>query len=554
MVNEIKNQINRNSKDLTIFHVSLSLGIIMIIGFIIRFYYLQDGIPLIADGLDYFTYAYKMAEIGNFPKDWALSNNGWPAFVSIILSIINADTFLENTVIQRLTSMTISILTAIPIFFLCNRFFNRTFSLIGVSIFIFEPRIILNSTMGLTEPIYILFLTLILFFSFKDSKNATYISFFLAGIFAILRWEGLLLIFGLVTLFIFKNKHKKKDFKKLFLGIMLFLIIVIPISYINLENTGKDGLISPLLMYGPGYIAFWMEDDECPDGEKMQPTEEGIACSPIDEYLQPVNSKDVFGLLLKNGIENTIKFFGWTLIPSFIVFFPISIILIVKNGLIKNWNSDKTVIVVFAIILLIPALYAFSRNFNDLRYLYVIFPILSLVSLVFVRQIFDKHVQKKVIYVAIIIGLVIISLIFLEERITTNSQIEIERYEVSKFLVKNTDGVNLSSFTKYFKAAEIEYDWPNLPPPNVAGHMPLQTKKFVIDEDLTLEEFIKQNKEDGLTHLVVENMIDSKIFPEVYDNPKNYPFLEKIYDGKDSELISKVKIFRINYDILDQQK
>ena len=31
-------------------------------------------------------------------------------------------------------------------------------------------------------------------------------------------------------------------------------------------------------------------------------------------------------------------------------------------------------------------------------------------------------------------------------------------------------------------------------------------------------------------------------------------FLEKIYDGKDSELISKVKIFRINYDILDQQK
>ena len=122
MVNEIKNQINRNSKDLTIFHVSLSLGIIMIIGFIIRFYYLQDGIPLIADGLDYFTYAYKMAEIGNFPKDWALSNNGWPAFVSIILSIINADTFLENTIIQRLSSMTISVLTAIPIFFLCNRF------------------------------------------------------------------------------------------------------------------------------------------------------------------------------------------------------------------------------------------------------------------------------------------------------------------------------------------------------------------------------------------------------------------------------------------------
>ena len=121
MGNEIKNKINRNNKDLTISHVSISLGIIMIIGFVIRFHYLQDEIPLIADGLDYFTYAYKMAEIGNFPKDWALSNNGWPAFVSIILSTINADTFLENTFIQRLTSMTFSLLTAIPIFFLCNR-------------------------------------------------------------------------------------------------------------------------------------------------------------------------------------------------------------------------------------------------------------------------------------------------------------------------------------------------------------------------------------------------------------------------------------------------
>lgn len=549
MGNEIKNKINRNNKDLTISHVSISLGIIMIIGFVIRFHYLQDEIPLIADGLDYFTYAYKMAEIGNFPKDWALSNNGWPAFVSIILSTINADTFLENTFIQRLTSMTFSLLTAIPIFFLCNRFFNRTFSLIGVSIFIFEPRIILNSTMGLTEPIYIFLLTLILVFSLRDSKNSIYISFFLTGVFAILRWEGLLLIFGLIILFIIKNR--KKNYKKLFFGIILFLIVIIPMSYINLDNTGKDGLFSPLLMYGPGYIAFWMEDDECPDGEKMQPTEEGIDCYPIDEFVKPKSSDNVFTLLLKNGIENSSKFFGWALIPSFIIFFPISIFLLIKNGLRKNWSSEKTTILIFSIILLIPAFYAFSRNFNDMRYLYVIFPILSVISLVFIKQILDKYDQKKIICIAIIFGLVIISVVFLEERITTNSQIENERYEVSKFLVKNTNGVNLSSFTKYFKAAEIENDWPNIPPPNVAGHMPLQTKKFVINENLTLEEFLKQNQEEGLTHLVVENMEDSKIFPEIYKNSKNYPFLEKIYDGKDNELISKVKIFRINYDILD---
>ena len=554
MNNKIKSD---KISDIKTRHVILSLIVIITVGFIFRFYYLPHGLPVIADGLDYFAYSYQMAQNGNFPKDWALSNNGWSSFLSLFFSIINANTFIENILIQRILSISISVLTAIPLFFLCNRFFNKTFSLVGVALFIFEPRIMINSTLGLIEPLYILVFVLILFL-FLNNNKSIYFSFLLAGIFAILRWEGLLLIFGMIILFIIKNKFQQKNLLRLSICIMLILLIVVPISYINIENTGKDGLITPLLTFGPGYIALWMtDDDNCPDGQIMQPVsvannsdEKGMDCYPIDEYVKNDDSENIFYVLIKNGLTNTIKFFGWSLIPNFIIFFPIGLILLIKNGLIKNWNSDKTIILIFSISILLPAIYAYTRNFDDMKYLYITFPIISIISLVFINRFLNKNSKNKLFSLLIIIGIILISLIFLEQQFTQNNEIERERYEISKFIAKNTEGVNYSSFTKYLKAAELELGWPNIPNPDVSGHVSLKIKKFSFDSNSTLVEFIKENKKKGLTHIITEDMPDNSIFVNVYNNHEQYPFLEKIYDSTENELISKVRIFKINYDIL----
>ena len=42
-------------------------------------------------------------------------------------------------------------------------------------------------------------------------------------------------------------------------------------------------------------------------------------------------------------------------------------------------------------------------------------------------------------------------------------------------------------------------------------------------------------------------MDDRKLFLDVYNNPEKYAFLEKIYDGAENGLLSKVIIFKINY-------
>lgn len=520
---EINSKIDFSKKQLIILLSSL-----IILGLVIRIYHYPYDMPIIADGLDYFAYSYKMSQLGNFPENWILSNNLWPAVVSLFFGIFERSTFLENIVIQRTLTVLISILTSIPVFFLCKKFFNKSVSIIGASIFIFEPRIILNSTTGIIEPLYILIgtTTLVLFLN-KDRKSI-YASFVLAGIFSLLRWEGLLLIFGMIGLYVSRFRYEKRVILNTIVVIVIFLMTITPLVLINLENTGKDGLISPLLNYGPGYVNEYIIEE-----------------SKIDEFVSTADSENKIFVLIENLVKNTTKFLGWVMIPTFIGFLPISVLMILKNNIIQKWNFEKTTIVVFMILFFLPALYAFSRNFNDLRYLYVLFPIFSMISLVFLNKILETKTKRKIFSIAIILGVIVSSSLFLQIA-EKNDNLEKERYEIAKFLVSNADGVNLSSFTKYFAAAEIDNNWPNIPEPNLSGHVTVKTNKFKIKEP-NLIQFIQNNKDGGLTHIISEDMPDSVIFQDVYRNSENYPFLEKVFDGNEMGMMSKVKIFKINF-------
>ena len=95
----MKNKFNKNIHsidDISTRQVIIGLLTIISAGIIIRILYFPYDLPIIADGLDYFSYSYKTSQIGKLPIDWALSNNAWPSFVSIFFSITNAETFLEN--------------------------------------------------------------------------------------------------------------------------------------------------------------------------------------------------------------------------------------------------------------------------------------------------------------------------------------------------------------------------------------------------------------------------------------------------------------------------
>ena len=155
-----------------------SLFVIGLIGLIIRFYYFPFNLPIIDDGIDYFSYAVVTSQQGQLPVNWGLSNNGWPVFLSYFFSIFNSQNFLEFTYLQRSLTIIISVLTIIPVYFLCKRFVNKKIAVIGAALFILDPRIIINSLLGITEPTYILLGTISLFLFLSKRFPIILISFF----------------------------------------------------------------------------------------------------------------------------------------------------------------------------------------------------------------------------------------------------------------------------------------------------------------------------------------------------------------------------------------
>ncbi|RZD41916.1 MAG: hypothetical protein CXT78_10285 [Thaumarchaeota archaeon] len=252
----LKNQNNKKTKSpLRFLHNREILFLIIIgsIGLVIRLYYFPFNIPIIDDGIDYFSYAVVLSQQGQLPVDWGLSNNGWPIFLSYFFSIFNSQNFLEFTYLQRFLTIIISVLTIIPVYFLCKRFVDKQFAVIGAAFFVFDPRIIINSLLGVTKPAYILLGTISLFLFLSKRFSIILISFFTLALCSTIRYEGFLLFIPFVIMFFIRFRKDKKIIQKILLIIGIFFLTIAPIMFAMYEATGNDGIISPIFG-GIGYV------------------------------------------------------------------------------------------------------------------------------------------------------------------------------------------------------------------------------------------------------------------------------------------------------------
>ena len=202
----------------------ICLGIIALAGFLIRFFYFPDGIPITLDGANFFWYANDLSISGTFPDNVNFPNNGWPTFLSVFFYFFNSDNFLDYMNLQRSLSIIISVLTIIPVYLLCCRFFDKRYSIIGAALFVFEPLIIQNSLLGITEPLYLLIGITSLFLFLSNNIKAIYVSFGVAALFTLVRYEGLLLFLPLSIMFFVRFRKEKKVVLK-----YVFCVIIFPI-------------------------------------------------------------------------------------------------------------------------------------------------------------------------------------------------------------------------------------------------------------------------------------------------------------------------------------
>ena len=492
--------------------IIFALSVIVIIGFILRLVFFPFEIPLILDNLSYFWYAMDMSITGEFPQNYDIVNNTWPTILSVFFSIFFFENYIDYMNLQRGISSIISVLAVIPIYFLSRHFFSKKVALVGSAMFAFEPRLIQNSLLGITEPLFLLLgITTICLF-LRSNMRVVYLSFVTAGLFTLVRYEGVLIIIPMTILFFVRFKKEKKVILKYVLALTIFLILLLPMSTVRMSTMGYDGVFSHVKS---GAVVVTSQNflNEDPTKQKFFP--------------------DV-------GIINFIKLFGWILVPSFIFFIPLGIL-----SLIRKKEVKIKYLILFTIFATIPAFYAYSRGISDTRYLFMVYPMFVIISLYSIDWITQKNNKKNWVFITSAVFLISTSWAFLDIKI--DNEHDVEAFQIA---LKNTPYLSAVNVyypeSTYYKVTILD-EISEFPILNKDIHRNI--KLLPTNNFNSIEEFLTKNEKNGLEHIVIDDSIDRPQFlREIFTNEEKYPYLEKVYDSNMDGYDYKVKIFKINFE------
>jgi hypothetical protein len=467
--------------------------------------------------------------IGKLPLNYTPINNGWSIFLSGFFSFFSFENSISYMELQRMLSIIISTFTFIPIYYLCRKFVNSSFSIVGAAIFVFEPRIIQNSLLGISDPLYIFLSACSLALIFDSRGKLSYFAFILSGLATIVRSEGLFLFIAISIIFILKSKKNKIIIPKYIIAGIIFFLIIMPISSYKIDVQGTDGL-------------FYRISSSI--NTSLDPPTE------IDpNWVTPPRSLPD---AILTSLENFPKYLIWDFIPIFIFFVPIGIIFLFRE---MNWM--KIGVIVSMISMSLPALFAYSLPLEETRYFYFIYPLFCIVSVLALPKMLNRFKNQNLVIVLLIIGILISSSIFMQFKML-DTQHETEAYMIAKYISENTIGVN-----QYYP--ESIYIIPAQIPKSTQE---LQSYFFLEREDKisiksstlnkisiiptknfnSLNEFIEYGQKLGLTHIIIDDKDRNNFLDQTIFNAKKFSFLTKVFDSRDKQFDYVVQIYEIDFE------
>lgn len=502
----------------------LCLSIIGIVGLLIRIKYFPFEIPIILDASGYFWYAIDTKVLGHFPTaecGWRCTfpNNAWPALLSVFFSLLNSNNFMDYMNLQRVLTISISVLTIIPIYLLCRRFLEKRYALFAATLFVIDPRLIQNSLLGITEPFFILTISISLFLFLSNNNKAIYVSFAVAAISALIRYEGALMIIPFTIMFFVRFRKERKVVFRYLGALVVFVLVLLPMTYVRFETTGQDGIISHITK-GPKYYQDVAEEH---------------------------NEEFILSHFVILGITNTVKFLALVSLPTFILFLPLGVFIV-----FRKIDYKKATIIITAIIMLIPAFYAYSRDYQEVRYLLVLTPIFSVLSILTVKKVESKFRIPNTLLIIAICAIFISSIAFLQYK-QSDYDLEREATRIAQHIYEITNVINYYPQGSYLDNARISSSQ-NFPV--VRADLPSNLQTIYIEGYTNLGEYIEQNRSEGLTYLVVDKGDHRTFFlDDVFVNEGRYPYLKKVFDSFENGYKKyHVKIFKIDYELFDSIK
>jgi len=137
---------------------------------ILKLIFYDPSIPVIMDALDTFSFSTHIHAIGQLPENYLHPKPLWPMFLSLFFSVFDFSQTQSYMQLQKILSILISCITIFPLYYLCKKFFNSKYSLVGILIFAVEPRLMENSIMGGTDQFFIFFIVMTLLTFFNKTK------------------------------------------------------------------------------------------------------------------------------------------------------------------------------------------------------------------------------------------------------------------------------------------------------------------------------------------------------------------------------------------------
>lgn len=524
--------------------IILILILISIISIGFKLYFIDFSIPVHSDDLTYALRAMAHSE-GDFSQS-PRKGSGWPLFASIFFSGINSQNFLDYSNALRLMSIGISTMTILPMYGLTRKFFNEKYSIVGASLFAFEPHLNYNASYGFSEPLYIFLIVLTLFFILSKNYKYAFVSFAISGLVFWTRIEGFMIFFA-ISIIYFINFRKTSNFiPKYFISLLIFFLVISPIFVIRAEQYGD-----PFYFYFSEHIFV---DDQ---------SDYGVSTATADNYVQEKGFSEFIYRFIIHGILQTSQLIFAISFPYLIVLLPFGLFFSIRaydhnNDLIKsNW----VFIVSTLAIMIIPI-----AVISDRRFLFYLFPSLIIFSIIPIQRLIEYGLttfsftkrQKNYFLSGILILIIILSSFFIMRYDRVNVEYEYELINFAEFLVKDIDNkvifdrtkldqyvlfVQLNENPDKFKNYKISHD-----KKPYGTNFPYDIwNKLIQINGSSINEVIQNGKSlDGEFLIIFEQNNNFEFLDDVYYNEKNYPNLKKVFDSKeDNYQYLSFKVFKI---------
>lgn len=538
-----KDQIEEKAfeRRLTKYHVFVILFLIGVGGLLLRLSHLYADIPVTLDAALYFWYANDVALLDALPRDYTPANNGWPIFLSFFFQIMDSNNYLDYMVMQRLVSVALSVLTIVPVYVICRRFFSKKLALIGPVIFVFEPRIAENSLIGVTEPLFVLLIGVTVACFLSCRKRIVFFTFPVLALAAMVRGEAIVLIIPYTILYIVRFRHSRRTAYEIPLLIMLFMLILTPMITYRIDVTGTDAMF--VRMYE--VLSRFLPHDQ---GVGMDPATDVDAT--VQETLQLPRQADRLKVLIDLIRHNA----SLSSIPIIIFFVPYGLYRIFRHMEMKNVS-----VITILFFMAVPGAYALTSAF-DPRYLFLAVPILCVFCIFSIRK-FANFFPNKDLALVIIVAVIIASSVVISEDRRIDIEREREAIQIAKIVAEKTEKINLytpeigylygvglseqDEFPILRNAFEMKGNHPKY-----CATVEAATCDHIINLGGVAAEFLKNTGKEYITHFVADDVEHrrAQMLIHMFHNENEYPYLTKIYDSKNDGFSYHVKIFEIDYE------